>query len=116
MMTALIAAVLAIHVGAQPTGMTYGAGSLWTANYGGGTVSRVDPVNHRVVKTIQVGVQPAAITFAAGSVWVGDFGAGAVYRLDPASGAITATITLKSNVGGLARAPDGSVWVSEYAA
>src|SRR5438093_3103665 len=116
MMTALVttAATLAIHVGAQPTGMTYGAGSLWTADYGGGTVSRVDPVHHRVVKTISVGMNPAAITFGAGAVWVGDFGTAAVYRIDPASNTITATIRLRSNVGGLARARDGSIWVSEY--
>ena len=114
MMTALVAAVLAIHVGAQPTGMAYGAGSLWTANYGGGTVSRVDPVHHRVIKTTPVGVHPAAIAFGAGSVWVGDFGAATLYRIDPASTAITATIRLDSNVGGLARAGDGSIWVSEY--
>jgi virginiamycin B lyase len=114
MMTVLVAAVLAIHVGAQPTGMAYGAGSLWTANYGGATVSRVDPVHHRVIQTIPVGVHPAAIAFGAASVWVGDFGAAEVYRIDPASNTITATIRLESNVGGLARAGDGSMWVSEY--
>ena len=115
MMTALVAAAtLAIHVGAQPTAMAYGAGSLWTANYGGGTVSRVDPAHRRVIKTIPVGVHPAAITFSAGAVWVGDFGAAAVYRVDPVSNTITATIRLQSNVGGMARAPDGSVWASEY--
>jgi YVTN family beta-propeller protein len=116
MMAALVTvATLAIHVGAQPTGMAYGAGSLWTANYGGGTVSRVDPVGQRVLKTISVGVNPAAIAFGAGAVWVGDFGASAVYRIDPASNTVTATVRLHSNVGGIARAPDGSMWVSEYA-
>ena len=114
MMTALLAAVIAIPVGAQPTGMTYGADSLWTADWGGGTVTRVDPVTHRVVNTIRVGASPAAITFASGAVWVGDFGKAAVYRLDPANNQITATVRLRSNVGGLAAARDGSVWVSEY--
>jgi streptogramin lyase len=114
MMTALLAAVIAIPVGAQPTGMTYGAGSLWTADWGGGTVTRVDPVQHRVLKTVRVGTAPAAITFASGSVWVGDFGKPAVYRIDPVRNRITATIRLRSNVGGLARARDGGVWVSEY--
>ena len=69
----LLAALLAvlvqpgIHVGAQPTGLAYGAGSLWSANSGGGTVSRVDVVHRRVTKTIRVGVQPGAIAFAAGA-------------------------------------------------
>jgi streptogramin lyase len=114
MMTALLAAVLAIPVGAQPTGMTYGAGSLWTADWGGGTVTRVDPLHHRVLKTIRVGTAPAAITFASGAVWVGDFGKPAVYRIDPVRNQVVATVRLRSNVGGLARARDGSVWVSEY--
>jgi YVTN family beta-propeller protein len=114
MMAALVSAVLAIHVGAQPAGMAYGAGSLWTANSAEGTVTRVDPVGRRVVKTIPVGASPAAIAFGAGAVWAGDFGASAVYRIDPASNTVVAKIRLRSNVGGLARAPDGSIWVSEY--
>jgi streptogramin lyase len=77
-------------------------------------VSRVDPVERRVIKTTTVGIHPAAIAFSQGSVWVGDFGTAAVYRIDPVSSSITATIRLDSNVGGLARAGDGSVWVSEY--
>ncbi len=115
-MASVLAAVaaLVIHVGAAPTGMTNGAGSLWTANYGAGTVSRVSPVQHRVVKTINVGSDPFAIAFAAGSVWVGDFGKPAVYRIDPATNKVIATIPLGSNVGAIAEGPDGSVWVSEY--
>ena len=54
-----------VHVGAQPTGLAYGAGSLWSANSGSGTVSRVDVVHRRVVRTIRVGVQPAAVETAA---------------------------------------------------
>lgn len=111
---ALVTAAVAIPVGKEPTGMTYGAGSLWTANYGAGSVTRVDPVNDTVQATIQVGSAPAAIAFGDGSVWVGDFGAFAVYRIDPATNTVIATIHLSSNVGGIAIAPGGIVWVSEY--
>jgi YVTN family beta-propeller protein len=95
--------------------VTYGAGSLWTANYGQGTVSRVNPVTHRVVKTIGLGNSPFAIAFADGSVWVGDFNADYVYRVDPATNKSVAAIPLSSNVGAIAHAPDGSIWVTEYA-
>jgi YVTN family beta-propeller protein len=83
---AALVAVLAhpgIHVGAQPTGLAVGGGSLWSANAGNGTVSRVDAVHRRVVRTIRVGVQPGAIAFAAGAVWVGDFTQNSVFRIDP---------------------------------
>ena len=58
-----------IHVGAQPTGLAYGAGSLWSANSGAGTVSRVDIAHRRVEKTIRVGMQPASSACAAGPAW-----------------------------------------------
>ena len=103
-----------IHVGAQPTGLAYGAGSLWSANSGSGTVSRVDVVHRRVVRTIHVGVQPAAIAFAAGAVWVGDFTQNSVFRIDPSTNRVVATIPIDTMVGGFHAAADGSLWVSEY--
>jgi virginiamycin B lyase len=116
----LLAALLAvlvqpgIHVGAQPTGLAYGAGSLWSANSGSGTVSRVDVVHRRVVKTIRVGVQPAAIAFAARAVWVGDFTQNSVFRIDPSTDRVVATIPIDTMVGGFHVGADGSLWVSEY--
>jgi len=116
MIASLFAALasVVIHVGAGPTGVTYGAGSLWTANYGTDTVSRVDPVHQKVVKTIELGNKPFAIAFAAGSVWVGDFDAAYVYRIDPATNKSIAAIPVGSNVAAIAQAPDGNLWVSEY--
>jgi YVTN family beta-propeller protein len=116
LLAALVAALVqpGIHVGAQPTGLAYGAGSLWSANSGAGTVSRVDIVHRRVTRTIRVGVQPAAIAFAAGAVWVGDFTQNSVFRIDPATNRIVATIPIDTMVGGFHAAADGSLWVSEY--
>jgi YVTN family beta-propeller protein len=103
-----------VHVGGQPTGLAFGAGSLWSANSGSGTVSRVDVVHRRVTRTIRVGVQPVTIAFAAGAVWVGDFTQNSVFRIDPSTNRIVATIPIDTMVGGLLAAADGSVWVSEY--
>jgi streptogramin lyase len=116
----LLAALLAvlaqptIHVGAQPTGLEYGAGSLWSANAGSATVSRVDIAHRRVVKAIHVGVQPGAIAFAAGAVWIGDFAQNSVFRIDPSTNRVVATIPIDTMVGGFLAAADGSLWVSEY--
>jgi YVTN family beta-propeller protein len=47
-----------------------GAGAVWVANSGDGTVSRIDPTTNNVVQTIGVGNAPAGIAVANGLVWV----------------------------------------------
>ena len=44
--------------------------SVWVANSGDGTVTRIDPRTDRVLATIRVGGSPQAITVADGRVWV----------------------------------------------
>ncbi|HKS78226.1 MAG TPA: hypothetical protein VJQ07_05090, partial [Gaiellaceae bacterium] len=105
-----------VHVGSQPTGLAAGAGSLWSANSGAGTVSRISPTQRKVVATVKVGQAPVCVAFAGGSVWVGDFTANALYRISPATNRVVATIHLQGPAAGIAQAPDGSVWVSEYSA
>ena len=46
-----------IPVGDEPVAVAVGAGSVWVANAGDGTVSRIDPATRKVVKTIEVGNQ-----------------------------------------------------------
>ena len=65
-----------IDVGDEPEGVAVGAGAVWVANAGDGTVSRIDPATRRVVKTIEVGNSPFGIVVAA-RARLGD-GAGAV--------------------------------------
>src|SRR3954470_9309292 len=107
-------ALASVHVGSQPTGIAYGAGSLWTANYGSASVSRVDPTAHRLVATIHVGVAPIAIASTRGAVWVGDAEQNSVFRIDPSKNAIVAPIPIDTT--GVADFParDGALWVSEY--
>ena len=59
-----------INVGSRPRGVAFGDGSVWVANSGDGTVSRVDPRTDRVTATIAVGQSPQALVVTAGSVWV----------------------------------------------
>jgi YVTN family beta-propeller protein len=107
-------ALASVHVGAQPIGIAYGAGALWTANYGSASVSRIDPTAQRLVATIHLGVAPVAIASTRGAVWVGDAEQNSVFRIDPSTNTVVATIPIDTNVGALYPARDGSVWVSEF--
>ena len=57
-------------VGLAPIGVAFGAGSIWVANAGDGTVSRIDPFTGRVVRTIDVGGSPTGIVVVGDEVWV----------------------------------------------
>ena len=59
-----------IAVGSRPRGVAWGDGSVWVANSGDGTVSRVDPQTDRVTATIAVGQSPQSLVVTAGVVWV----------------------------------------------
>jgi DNA-binding beta-propeller fold protein YncE len=73
-----------INVGAEPSGVAAGAGSLWTANSGDGTVSRIDPEANDVVRTYDVGGEPDDVAVGADGdeAWVSNPSAGAVQRID----------------------------------
>ena len=49
------------QVGDFPTAVAVGHGSVWVANAGDGTLSRIDPETSEVVATIQLGASPEAI-------------------------------------------------------
>ena len=57
-------------MGSSPAGVAVGAGSVWVANSGDGTVTRIDPRTDKAHATIVVGGSPQAITVADGRVWV----------------------------------------------
>jgi YVTN family beta-propeller protein len=77
----------AIPVGTRPGAVAYGWGSLWIANQGDQTVSRLDPYSLRTLQTVPVGEPPTGIVTGAGGVWVGAsnlYSANAsVSRIDP---------------------------------
>jgi hypothetical protein len=54
------------------------------SNDGAGTISRIDPNAHRVVKTFSVFGTPNDLLAAAGALWVGTT-EGEVFRIDPSS-------------------------------
>ena len=65
--------VTAVPAGRQPSDVALGFGSVWVANAGDGTVSRIDPDTREVVATIDLGVSVEGIATGAGGVWVTGF-------------------------------------------
>ena len=57
-------------MGDAPAALAVGAGAVWVANAGDGTVSRIEIAKGEVVETIQIGNAPSGIAFGNGAVWV----------------------------------------------
>ncbi len=59
-----------ITVGRHPASLVVGAGSVWVANSGEGTIWRIDPAANRVVAKIYVGGTPSALALDGRGLWV----------------------------------------------
>ena len=105
--------VATIRLGGDPIGLAFGAGSLWVADYGNGTLRRIDPARNRATARIPLGNSPYASAFGAGSVWVSSFDSGNVTRVDPATNRIVARIDAGVEQTGLA-ATATDVWVAIF--
>ena len=62
--------VAQVAVGARPSAITSGSGSLWVANLDDQNISRVDPQTLRTVQAVPVGAPPTAIAAARERMWV----------------------------------------------
>jgi DNA-binding SARP family transcriptional activator/ABC-type branched-subunit amino acid transport system substrate-binding protein/streptogramin lyase len=93
------------EVGASPSDVAVGEGSVWVLNADDQTVSRIDPKTRAVVKTFATGGTPTDLAVGAGAVWVGngtaspagnigDVYTASVSRVDPHSTLVTRTLAL----------------------
>ena len=94
-----------IPVGAGPTAVTFGLGSVWVANGLDSTVSRVDPATDSVAAVVPVGDGPDALTVTGGSVWAADRLSSAVTRINTRSDSPAATIPVGGGPVALASPP-----------
>jgi YVTN family beta-propeller protein len=101
----------AVAAGQSPSALAFGAGSLWAANSGDDTVSRIEPTSGRVEETIVVGESPTAITVTGDDVWVANGGAGTVSRINALSKTVVATVKVGNLPSAIGSGPSG-VWVA----
>jgi YVTN family beta-propeller protein len=99
-------------VGASPSAIAVGAGSVWVTSSYDNTVQRLLPKTGTVVHTFTVGRHPSALAVRDGAVWVADQIDDAVTRIDPGSGS-ESTIPLAAGAGptGISVGA-GSVWTA----
>lgn len=83
-----------IPVGARPSGIAAGAGSVWVGNRDDNTLLRIDPRSRKVVRTIGLPLEPQEVTVAADAVWVATDD-GVVVRIDPTSNQIARAYRLR---------------------
>ncbi|MEP7378902.1 MAG: ABC transporter substrate-binding protein [Chloroflexota bacterium] len=98
-------------VGALPSAIAAGEGSVWVANSGDDTVSQIDPASRSVIDTIEVGHEPNGITVGGGSVWVVDSGDRSVTRINAATRRVVDTIEVGNRPVAIAYGASG-VWVA----
>ena len=88
---------MTLTVGVRPTSIAASADSLWIANSGESTVSRVrfpGPGLAPTVRSIHVGRGPTGIAVGAGAVWVANSLDRTVSRIDPTQDQVVKTIKL----------------------
>ena len=98
----------AIGVGKTPTAVLVANGSVWVANSGDGTVSRIDAATNRVIATIGVGRDPSQLTADSSAIWVAT--AEGLQRINPAENLVIQTLP-RVEFGDVL-AIDGDLWVS----
>jgi YVTN family beta-propeller protein len=93
--------------------LAVGFDSIWVANPGHDTVSRIDPTTDQVIVTIPVGSGPFGLAAGEGAVWAANQSGNTISRIDPASNTVTATLPVGINPVGIATTP-GDVWVANH--
>ena len=107
--------VRVVQVGKEPRAMVAGFGSLWVANYGDRTVTRI-PLTEGRASTIAIPGRPVGLAVADDALWAATF-EGALVRVDPQFESVGEPIPIASETPGgvpLAAvvAAAGSLWVS----
>jgi peptide/nickel transport system substrate-binding protein len=100
-----------IPIGAAPSGLAAGDGSIWVADINGKSVSRLDPLARVRIQTVGVGDAPAGVAFGGGFLWVANGQDGTVSKIDPRTESMVDTIHVGTEPAGIAL-EGGHVWVA----
>jgi len=72
-----------IPVPADPVALAFGAGSVWVASMGNGTLSRIDPTSGTVTGSVELGGALGYGALAESAVGLAQMGDGSLSRFDP---------------------------------
>jgi peptide/nickel transport system substrate-binding protein len=102
-----------VPLGAAPSSIAYGKGSVWVTMPNQDAVWRIDPTTQTVRQTIPAGNGPAAIAVGDGFVWVANSLGGTVWQIDPRKngGQVVDQIPVGNGPTGVAYGL-GGVWVA----
>ena len=81
-----------VTVGVEPIAVGFDGTSIWVANLGSGTVSKINPTTNTVTATVTVGTHPGGVAFDGTSIWVVNGGSGTVSKINPTTNTVTAKI------------------------
>jgi DNA-binding SARP family transcriptional activator/DNA-binding beta-propeller fold protein YncE len=103
-----------VRVGATPSSVAATKQTLWVANFGDSTVTRVD-LGSGLTSTVGTPAAPTGLALGAGSTWVASRFSPSILRIDSATGRIAGTASLDQPADAIAFGA-GAVWaVSEQA-
>jgi virginiamycin B lyase len=106
------------QAGDRPAFVAFADGSVWTADQGSATVTRLDPTTGKVLATIPAGVRPVNLARAPladehPEVWVPDDQGDLLIRIDAVTG--TVLERLRTGDGPAVVAPDATgLWVTNF--
>jgi DNA-binding beta-propeller fold protein YncE len=107
--------VAATGLGNQPLSMAFDGTNLWTANYGGGSVSIIPILASTpyTVTNVSAGfTNPWSLVFDGAHIWVVDAGAHKLFKLS-AAGAILQTVAVGANAQ-FAGFDGANIWVPNF--
>jgi peptide/nickel transport system substrate-binding protein len=98
------------RLGTAPGAVAEGADSIWVANPGEGTVSRLHPDEDRV-ETIDVGQSPVGLASGGGSMWVAVADDGVLAQVDADANRVVQRIPVGNGASAVA-VGFGAIWVA----
>jgi DNA-binding beta-propeller fold protein YncE len=105
-----------IEVGSEPRDVAIGEGAVWTANFGDGSVSRIEPGTKKAHtyyprRDADIEGQPADIAVGEGAVWMVQSANQTLQRINPTTGKVLFRIPVPRNPESVVVGA-GAVWVA----
>jgi branched-chain amino acid transport system substrate-binding protein len=91
--------------------LAVGGGAAWVSAPGDGTVWRVQPGPHLVMRTVDAGTGVADLSFGAGALWAVNPLRGTLSRIDPRTNQVSRTVRVGGSPRAVHAGADG-VWVA----